>query len=295
MASKPVAPLADRLRPIVADPTRGPEVQAMLRSAVEPVLEILRKDDFDAGPEFSNEELVRRVNAYAEAVADLGQAMALVGFWAPPSVARVAVEAIVEIAASRERMSGRTAWLDLYLYPATLLFYAYGLSALAGESYDNLATLFGREVRDDRDERRAAVEELNNAGALRHEVAQRLPGMERHYSPASDWLYEASQPMVSGLFSSSPQFERLFDRFEVLIGLACILAAREGLTYRAPMGRFTWRGRHGGGEEAAILDDLLRHPAAQALADRFGRSPEELADAGKRYAEVVTRARGAIF
>lgn len=226
---------------------------------------------------------------------DLGQAMSLLGFWAPPSVARVAVDAIAEVAASRERTSGRTAWLDLYLYPATLLFYAYGLGALAGESYDNLARMFGREVRDNRDERRSAVEELNNAGALRHEVAQRLPGMERHYSPASDWLYEVSQPMVSGLVPSGPQFERSFDRFEVLIGLACILAARDGLTYRTPVGRFTWRGRHGGGEEAAILDDLRRQPAAQALAERFGRSPEELADAGKRYAEVVARARGAIF
>ena len=295
MASKPVAPLVDRLQPIVADPTRGPEVQAMLRSAVEPVLEILRMDDFDAGSEFSNEELVRRVSAYAEAVADLGHAMALVGFWAPPSVARVAVDATAEIAASRERTNGKTAWIDLYLYPATLLFYACGLSALAGENYDNLVRLFGREVRDDRDERRVAVEELNNAGALRHEVALRLPGMERHHTPASDWLYEAAQPLVSGFVPSGSQFERLFDRFEVLIGLACILAARDGLTQWAPMGRFTWRGRYGGGEEAAILHDPVHHPAAQALADRFGRSPEELAEAGKRYAEVVARARGGIF
>lgn len=186
-------------------------------------------------------------------------------------------------------------WLDLYLYPSTLLFYAFGLSALAGESYDNLAGLFGREVRDDRDEARAAVEGLNNAGALRHEVAQRLTGMERHHTPASDWLYEAVQPMVSGLVPSGSQFERLFDRFEVLVGLACILAARDGPTYRTPMGRFTWRGRHGGGEEATILNDAVGHPAARAVADRFGRSPEELSEAGKRYAEVVARARGAIF
>ena len=61
------------------------------------------------------------------------------------------------------------------------------------------------------------------------------------------------------------------------------------------MGRFTWRGRYGGGEEAAILHDPVHHPAAQALADRYGRSPEELAEAGKRYAEVVARARGGIF
>ena len=78
---------------------------------VELLLEILRKDDLDAGAEFSNEELVRRVNAYAEAVADLGQAMALVSFWAPPSVARVAVETIAEIAACRQRTNGRIAWL----------------------------------------------------------------------------------------------------------------------------------------------------------------------------------------
>lgn len=58
MANKRVAPLVDRLRPIVADPTRGPEVQAMVRSMVEPLLEILRKDEFDAGAEFSDEELV---------------------------------------------------------------------------------------------------------------------------------------------------------------------------------------------------------------------------------------------
>lgn len=295
MANKAVAPLVEQVRPLVADATRGPEVQAMVRSAVERLLEILRSDDFDAGVEFSNEELVRRVSAYAEAAADLGQSVALIGFWAPPSVARVGVDAIAQVAGSRDRTNGTTVWLDLYSYPATLLFYAYGLGALAGESHDNLARLFDHEVRDDRDERRAAVEELNNAGALRHEVAQRLPGMERHHTPASDWLYAAVQPMVEGLVPTGSQFDRLFDRFEVLVGLACILAAREGPTYRASMGRFTWRGRHGGGEEAPILGDVGRHRAAQAIADRFGRSPEELADAGKRYAEIVARARGAIF
>jgi hypothetical protein len=295
LATGSVVPLVDRLRPIVADPTRGPEVQATLRSAIDALLGVLRKDEFDAGAAFSNEELDRRVNAYQNAAADLGPAMALLGYWAPAPVARVGVDAVAEVAMSRERTNGKTVWLDLYLYPATLLFYAFGLGATAGESHDTLARLCGRDVRDDRDEWRVAAEELNNAGALRHEVAQRLPGMERRHSPASDWLYEASRPMLSDLVPSGTQFERLFDRFEVLVGLGCILAARDGLTYRVPTGRFTWRGRHGGGEEAAILEDPVRDPAAQALADRFGRTSEELVAAAKRYAEVVARARGALF
>jgi len=35
---------------------------------------------------------------------------------------------------------------------------------------------------------------------------------------------------------------------------------------------------------AELLEDPARHPAAQALADRFGRSSEDLVAAAERYA-----------
>lgn len=51
----------------------------MLRPEIDSLLEVLRRDEFGAGTEFSNEELDRRVNAYQDAAADLGLAIALLG------------------------------------------------------------------------------------------------------------------------------------------------------------------------------------------------------------------------
>ena len=241
-----------------------------------------------------NAELARRARAYADAVVDLGQAMALTGVWAPPAVAHVAKEAIADVAASRERMSGRTAWLDLYVYPATLLFYAYGLGALAGERYENLAGVFGLEVRGDRDVPRAAVESsttllllATNRATLARNGAATLAGERLAVRGFTAHGFGARSVRLA--IRSLVRSIRDLDRSRMHFGRSRTgdLRRPDGPLYLA--GSAWWWGGRVNSRRS------LRHPAAQALADRFRRSPEELADAGKRYTEIVARARRATF
>ena len=78
-----------------------------------------------------------------------------------------------------------------------------------------------------------------------------------------------------------------------LLGLSAGQAVRFGVPgLPGAHGSLTWRGRHGGGEEAAILDDLLRHPAAQPLvcaATRVGRSAGYRHDPTQGLAAIACR------
>ncbi|HYN50799.1 MAG TPA: hypothetical protein VES62_07720 [Thermoleophilaceae bacterium] len=212
------------------------------------------------------------------------------GWWSPPPSGRIAVGLIGHLAAVRDRGSGLRPWLDLYAYPALLLFYAFGLAATAARRYDNLALLFGQPLLDARKRLQLAVLELNHPAVVPHDVAQMLPGMERMFTPLSDRLATIARQWLA--IPSEAIFEVEFDRFELLVGLACYDLRRAEFEEWAPMGRFTWRGRYGGGVAEAMLAELGDATGAAPLlaAGLFGGSEERLTAAVAGYGDLVRRA-----
>lgn len=83
-----------------------------------------------------------------------------------PGLGPVVVGLIGYLAAVRDRGSGIRPWLDLYAFPALLLFYAFGLGASAARRFDNLAILFDQPVPDARGQLQPAVVGLNHPSVI---------------------------------------------------------------------------------------------------------------------------------
>lgn len=209
--------LDDRVRLLAADPIRGPELQQLLTTAATTMAERRVADEFEPATPFTPDELVRRLEAYEALTAPLAAAWATLGWWSAQPSARIATALMGHLAAVRDRGSGLHPWLDLYAYPALLLFYAFGVGAMTARRYDNMALLLEQPLLDARKRLQPAVLELNHPAVVDHDVARAMPGMERMLTPMSDRLATIVRPWVP--IPSDAMFETEFDRFELLVGL----------------------------------------------------------------------------
>jgi hypothetical protein len=71
-----------------------------------------------------------------------------------------------------------------------------------------------------------------------------LPGLERYYVPCSEHLHDTLKPLLDDLLFLGSDYERAFDRFEMLYALEFAHLENRGW---APVGRFAWKGIRSGG------------------------------------------------
>jgi hypothetical protein len=176
------------------------------------------------------------------------------------------------------------------LYPALVLLYAAGLSAVAAENYANLAALLGTRLRWERREREAeAALILADASITRHDVWRHLSGREREFTPLSNYLWEVLREPLRACLPDDADYEETFDWFEYLLALAhCDLRMKANpKDVWGPVGRFGWRVAHG---LSRIVDDtqLEGRPTpprvCSAIAAGLFTGPRET----RRFVEVKT-------
>jgi len=126
-------------------------------------------------------------------------------------------------------------WADLSQYPAALLLYAGGVGALAGDRYDNLRAVVLEPHLLYHRERRMAIEVLNAETLMDPAQAARVAGLPKTFAPMSDRLATDLRPLVADVVPDEARFDRLFDRFEYLLGLVYLDATKAAW---APTGRF---------------------------------------------------------
>lgn len=145
---------------------------------------------------------------------------------------------------------------DLRMYPATLLLYGGGLAAVIGRQFDTLAALLERtQARRLNDERLPAVIAVMESRTI-FDVVRALPGMEKRYTPLSDYLHEQLRTPLRSLEPDDHAYDLAFDRFECMLAIVIgnmnagpsssqrnVTQARPTVQLSMPMpvGRFGWR------------------------------------------------------
>ena len=79
---------------------------------------------------------------------------------------------------------------------------------------------------------------------MERDVARRLlEGMDRHYTPMSDYIFSTLRPNFSTLIPDQEVYQRAFDNFEYLWCLLHVDALKqiEGSRLWTPYGSFAWR------------------------------------------------------
>ncbi len=168
-----------------------------------------------------------------------------------------------------------------------VLLYAGGIAAVSAGRYCALRALLHAPVRvsgKDQPLVMAVTEGLSD----RPRAFGLLPGLERHHTPCSDRLFDVLQPLLDEVLFLGSDYERAFDRFEMLYGFEYAYQAERDW---GPIGRFGWKSAR---SDFSPLGGLLKEiegandawpPVAAGLC---GGSIEKL----KSIAAVFTRHSG---
>ena len=164
--------------------------------------------------------ITARVRAYEAACSTLLAMAPIGGFWAERQHHPIWRRALTRLCTQTSK-GGYSVWLDLQKYPATLLFYALGLGAVEAGRLEFLGFLFTVIVPKDPYEDMSAVEMLHPTYISTSGAGEALEGMEKHHVPFSDWLHQALREAVRGIIPDDERYTLIFDKFEMLIALAC--------------------------------------------------------------------------
>jgi hypothetical protein len=281
-----------RVRELVADPTKAPGLHELLHAEAARVVAGMSDESLDPGAAFSDEEFGRRLGAYEALTEDLARGAALASYWT--SDERINSGLVARLANAPERTGGHEPYIGLQLYPAVLVLYAAGLAAVIGMREDQLSKFLSPASVRDRDEWKPIPLLLSGPAAIDQRTAQRLPGLERRFTPASDHLVEVSRPWLAEFEADDKAFERAFDRWEFLLGLVAFDQSRQGRTRGwAPVGRFSWRGKYGGGIDQTIGEEVGAAGASWPLfrAGLFGGDVTRLNESLEGWLAFVGSAR----
>lgn len=208
------------------------------------------------------EELMKRLTKY-EAICEILGAIMIAGcHWGDKTHEKLWIESLERVANSSKIEGGLTYLLNLRRYPTLLLLYSGGIAALANGHYENFAALVTR-VRcvNSVGEKVALCRVVYPIRVFEGNLGELLPGMARHYTPVSDYLFAKLRPLLREYLPDDTQYQEVFDRFEYLFGLVHADMHRMNVDgpsqseaeqgWWGPVGCFAWRGRNFGGERIA--------------------------------------------
>jgi hypothetical protein len=225
--------------------------------------------------EYTPDEIVRRRTRYEALVGNLLPMLVEGCYWGDERVEAYWVRAIERLANAAGR-EGVVEWRKLRLYPALLSFYASGMASIAGGKFRTLLALFSvpRILAGRREE--PAVRVLQQWEVTDKDVWKQLPGLENHYTPASDHLFGLLREPLSPYLPEDTRYEECFDRFECLLALTYAdLSDRDWV----PVGRFAWKAYSGDNPPLKLLQAESGKAGPQwppLVAGMFGGSIERL-------------------
>ena len=193
----------------------------LINVTVDRIVEATSGDDYavSGGSAPTTESATVRVRGYETACATLLALAPIGGYWAEKEHFPVWRQALRRLSTSGR--SGRVLWLSMQRYPATLLFYALGIGAIAAERFAFLTDLFSAPIPWKDGEDISAAEFLPPFGMYETigQDARILDGMERSYAPLNDWIHDALRESAIRVIQQDEQYTRLFDELEILIAV----------------------------------------------------------------------------
>jgi len=227
------------------------KLEELVKLELQNVLSKTSEDNFSIQrPGYSVEEFTRRLEEYELIVADLLRISCCIAHWGKPEHLHALKRALEHITVQQLPAKPIELWQALRWYPAVLLLYSTGISAIAHEKYDNLAAILLAKVRSlqphkGRDALTPAIGEPIEELCRVADLFKNLPGRKKDLVPRSEYLFEKLKPMLDDLLSLEPYYELYFDQFEVLLALVYAdVLGREGLLGRGPVGRFGYKYAH---------------------------------------------------
>ncbi len=221
----------------------------LVKQEVRRVLLHTSDDNFAvSGVDWSPDEFKSRLSKYEEIINTLQKIDCYIAYYAKPEHQSILRNSVIRLTDRLEPAGGLVVWTALRWYPIILMIYSTGISALAADNYSSLSTILMANIGTSHQYNEPVplalaigdpIKEL-----LRTEPFKQLPGHERHYVARSEYLLKLLQPMLDDILFLGRDYESLFDKFEVLLGLvhADLDQQDSPSSYVwGPIGRFGWK------------------------------------------------------
>ena len=163
------------------------------------------------------------VKKYESAIEPLASMVGVLGRWGDDRELPLVLDIVRSLYAQAEKVgSGLASYLGLRSYPAVLLFTAYGLGLTRAARWSALHHLFDAVINRQHREPVRAVEALFLWAwkGAEGESWKQIEGFERHKTPLSDYLLGLFSEWGKRFNGLTPDFELMFERFEMLGSLA---------------------------------------------------------------------------
>ena len=229
------------LKRYMSEPRYRIQLSDLVDKIVDGIVDIISGEAFgvQGGPEPNSKSVTARVRSYEAACTTLLAMAAVGGYWAEEEHYPVWQRALERLA-SRTSHSGTTLWLDLQLYPATLLLYALGIGTVEAGRLQFLKRILESTIRGNQGDV-TAIKMLPPFCQFRSymhgaKVMELLEGMDQHPTPLNDWIHETLRPYCERIIPGNDRYTFVFDKLETLMAIR--FHKEEG--WLLP-GRFLWR------------------------------------------------------
>ncbi len=226
-------------------------------------------------------EFQRRIESFEAAAEPLVRVFWAMGRWGDDAESGLARDLMVEWT-THHSASGRVLWNALRSYPAVLLWYAYGLGLARAGRFTRLHAWLTQPFRNMHDDKEIpAIKHLflQQWEGAREGAWAKVGNLQGH-DIFSDYLRQRFALMLAQEFISNAEFDRIFERFELLAAVAYVgatysqvdLAAKADQPMHTPTGRLS---RDGIGSPEALRSLARTDLAEQVVRGGFAGSDPE--------------------
>jgi phosphoglycolate phosphatase-like HAD superfamily hydrolase len=237
-----------------------PEFRIQLHELVEQETErmIGRLDSTEFSPQgpWDQANFRARVRSYESITEPLARISGALGRWGDDGELSILLDVIRTLYRQSEKLgAGVVMYINVRSYPAVLIFTAYALGLIRAERWNTLHQLFSALIDQQYREPVRAIDCLFlwDWKGTENEAWKQIEGRDQLRTPLSDHLLELFTNWGTGFAALTPDFELLFERFELLGALAYLEKKQKRMSWLPlPVTRI----RRGRGCRSAALDGI---------------------------------------
>jgi hypothetical protein len=287
--------ISKRAKQLLSERRHRIELDDFVNEYLQQTLDALSVKNFPLSGNASNEDFIKWTAAYESTIGDLQSIAILLARWGDADGLLQLEKILARVANAEKGGSGSVVWLQLGWYPVLVLMYLAGIAALSAKRYDALQAVLATPVRADQTSAGTTPLVTRTIEALMPivDAFKVLPGHEKDRYPRSEHLFNILCPILDEALFLGEDYERLFDRFEVLVALSFgdfRDPSGEGDCW-GPPGRFAYKNRYAGSPIAMLLAEAEAQGQSWPLlsAGLFGGNSERFLRVARSCQQLFSR------